>query len=288
MTKFLNRFIIYRITILVSLIFLFTNCSSTRFIYTFIDKFIKDEITYFLNLDEDRKILLNQQVSDMVDWHRTYILPKYANYLSIAADKLEADQYDSIDIRELLEDGKSLIEETVIGLTPYASKFLIENQTFESIEFMENRMLNRRQERIIELSKPEDILYEKRLERLIVNFERFFGDLENSQIILVEAHARMTLNESRVRLHNRTLRQKIFIRFLETQPTEVELTNYLNKLLLKGHTITNPSYKNFSELSLERFHALLVNILAISSTMQRERIIQKLRGYAADFKAVSM
>ena len=147
-------------------------------------------------------------------------------------------------------------------------------------------MLNRRQERIIELSKPEDILYEKRLERLIVNFERFFGDLENSQIILVEAHARITLNESRVRLHNRTLRQKIFIRFLRTQPTEMELTNYLNKLLLKGYTITNPSYKNFSELSLERFHTLLVNILAISSTLQRERIIQKLRGYAADFKAV--
>jgi hypothetical protein len=257
-------------------------------IYTLIDKFIKDEITYFLNLDEDKKILLNQQVSEMVDWHRTYILPKYANYLSIMADKLEADQYDPVDIREFLEDGKSLIEETVTGLTPYASKFLIKNQTIESIEFMENRMLNRRQERIIELSKPEVILYEKRLERLIVNFERFFGDLEDSQTILIEAHARMTLNESRVRLHNRTLRQKIFIRFLRTQPTEVELTNYLNKLLLNGHTITNPSYKNFSELSLQRFHALLVNILAISSTIQRKKIIQKLRGYAADFKAISM
>ena len=67
-----------------------------------------------------------------------------------------------------------------------------------------------------------------------------------------------------------------------------EYPNYLNKLLLNGHTITNPSYKNFSEISLQRFHALLVNILAISSTMQREKIIKKLRDYAADFKAVSM
>ena len=182
MTTVLHRNIFYYITVFVGLISFLTNCSSTRFIYTFIDEFIKDEITYFLNLDEDKKILLNQQVSDMVDWHRTYILPKYANYLSIVADKLEADQYDSVYIKELLEDGKSLIEETVIGLTPYASKFLIENQTFESIEFMENRMLNRRQERIIELSKPEDTLYEKRLERLIINFERFFGNLKDSQI----------------------------------------------------------------------------------------------------------
>ena len=288
MTIFLHRHIFYYITVFVGLICLLTNCSSTRFIYTFIDEFIKDEITYFLDLDEEKKVLLNQQVSEMVDWHRKYILPKYANYLSNMADKLEANKYGPFDIKELLEDGKYLIEETVTGLTPYASKFLIKNQNFESIKFMEKRMLKRRQERIIELSKPEDILYEKRLERLIINFERFFGNLEDSQIILVEAHARMTLNESRVRLHNRTLRQKTFIRFLSIQPTEVELTNYLNKLLLNGHTITNPSYKNFSEISLQRFHALLVNILAISSTMQREKIVKKLRGYAADFKAVSM
>ena len=288
MTIFLHRHIFYYITVFMGLISLLTNCSSTRFIYTFIDEFIKDEITYFLDLDEEKKVLLNQQVSEMVNWHRKYILPKYANYLSNMADKLEANKYGPFDIKELLEDGKYLIEETVTGLTPYASKFLIKNQNFESIKFMEKRMLKRRQERIIELSKPEDILYEKRLERLIINFERFFGNLEDSQIILVEAHALITLNESRVRLHNRTLRQKNFIRFLRTQPTEVELINYLNKLLLNGHTITNPSYKKFSEISLQRFHALLVNILAISSTMQREKIIKKLRDYAADFKAVSM
>ena len=288
MIIFLHRHIFYYITVFVGVISLLTNCSSTRFIYTFIDEFIKDEITYFLDLDEEKKVLLNQQVSQMVDWHRIYFLPKYANYLSIMADKLEADKYSPLDISEFLEDGKSLIEETVTGLTPYASKFLIKNQNFESIKFMEKRMLKRRQERIIELSKPEDILYEKRLERLIINFERFFGNLEDSQIILVEAHALITLNESRVRLHNRTLRQKNFIRFLRTQPTEVELINYLNKLLLNGHTITNPSYKKLSEISLQRFHALLVNILAISSTMQREKIIKKLRDYAADFKAVSM
>ena len=288
MIIFLHRHIFYYITVFVGVISLLTNCSSTRFIYTFIDEFIKDEITYFLDLDEEKKVLLNQQVSEMVNWHRKYILPKYANYLSNMADKLEANKYGPFDIKELLEDGKYLIEETVTGLTPYASKFLIKNQNFESIKFMEKKMLKRRQERIIELSKPENILYEKRLERLIINFERFFGNLEDSQIILVEAHALITLNESRVRLHNRTLRQKNFIRFLRTQPTEVELINYLNKLLLNGHTITNPSYKKFSEISLQRFHALLVNILAISSTMQREKIIKKLRDYAADFKAVSM
>ena len=148
-------------------------------------------------------------------------------------------------------------------------------------------MLSRRQERIMELSKPEDILYEDRLERLMSNFERFFGDLTNSQAMLLQVYSRETLNDSRVRLHNRTLRQKVFIRFLRTQPTEADLNTYLHTLLLNGHMITNPSYQTFSEVFLMRFHSLLVNMLAISSTKQRETIINKLRGYADDFKAVS-
>ncbi len=93
----------------------------------------------------------------MVNWHRTSILPKYADYLNNIADKLENDEYSANDINKLLDEGRFLIEETVIGLVPYASKFLINHQTSESIDFMEKRMLNRRQERIIELSKSEDI-----------------------------------------------------------------------------------------------------------------------------------
>ena len=279
--------ITYHILIFTGLISLLTTCSSTRFIYTFVDEFIKDEITYFLKLDEDEKVLLNKQVSEMVNWHRTSILPKYADYLNNIADKLENDEYSPNDINKLLENGRFLIEETVIGLVPYASKFLINHQTSESINFMEKRMLNRRQERIIELSKSEDILLKERLERLTSSFEGFFGDLKDSQLTILETHARLTLNESRIRLHNRTLRQKVFIRFLRTQPTEVQLSNYLNTLLLKGYVITNPSYQAFSEDSLNRFQFLLVSLLATSNLTQRETIINKLRDYAKDFKTVS-
>ena len=279
--------IIYHILILIGLVSFLVTCSSTRFIYTFIDEFIKDEVTYFLKLDEDEKVLLNIEVSEMVNWHRTSMLPRYADYLSNIADKLENDEYSADGIRKILTNGRFLIEETVIGLTPYASKFLINYQTSESIEFMENRMLNRRQERIMELSKPDDILLKERLERLTSNFERFFGDLKDLQLTILESYARLTLRDSRTRLHNRTLRQKAFIRFLRTKPTEVQLSNYLNTLLLKGHMITNPSYQAFSEESLNRFHSLLVSLLATSNLTQRETIINKLRDYAKDFKIVS-
>ena len=277
----------YNTIFLFGLIFLIVACSSTRFIYTFVDEFIKDEVNYFLDLNDNEKVLLNQKVSEMVTWHRTAMLPKYSEFLYNIANNLEGDQYSAVKVQKFLENGRFLINETVTGITPYVSQFLVQHQTVENIKFMENRMLSRRQERIINLSKTKDMLYEERLKRLISNFERFFGDLKDSQNKLLEVYARETLNDSRVRLHNRTLRQKVFIRFLKTQPTEVELTNYLNKLLLEGHMITNPTYETFSEISVKKFHTLLLNMLAKSSIIQRETIITKLRNYAEDFKIVS-
>ena len=287
MKIFLRRYI-YKTAILVVITILLTACSSTRFIYSFIDDFIQDEITYFLDLNEKEELLLSQQVSEMVNWHRTSMLPRYATYLINVADKIEKKEYESADINKLLENARFLIEQTISGLIPYASKFLINYLTNEDIEFMEKRMLIRQQERITELSKSEDILYKERLKRLTLNFERFFGELNDSQKTLLETHTSQTLGESRVRLHNRTLRQKVFIRFLKTQPTETVLIAFTEKLLIRGHLIINPSYEDFSATSLKRFEILLVNMLSVSSEVQLKTIIDNLRAYASDFKAVYM
>ena len=135
----------YNTIVLFGLIFLLATCSSTRLIYTFVDEFIKDEITYFLDLDDNEKVLLNQQVSEMVTWHRTSMLSKYSEFFYNIADMLEDEQYSALEVKKFFKNGRSLINETVTGITPYVSRFLVQHQTIENINFMENRMLSRRQ-----------------------------------------------------------------------------------------------------------------------------------------------
>ena len=276
-----------KLSILVLLINLLTSCSSTRLVYTLAGEFIQDEITYFFDLDEEEEVFLNQQVKEMVNWHRKSMLPSYATYFNDMADKLSKNQYDDSDITKVLESGWSLIEKTVTGLTPRASKFLVRHQSVEAIEYMERKMVTRQRERLEQLVELENKLYEKRLDQLISNFEKFLGTLTDAQVMLLEEHTRMTLGDSRVRLRKRTQRQKVFLEFLRTQPIEAELTTYLNKLLLSSHVINDPAYQAFMEASLNRFQALLVNMLDISSREQRKLLISKFRTYADDFEAVS-
>lgn len=269
------------------IISLLAACSSTRLIYTFADNFIKYEIEYFFDLDKEGKIYLGQQTTEMIAWHRKVMLPNYAKYLNNLADSIESDNFNTNDIKDVLADGRTIIEETVIGLTPRASKFLLRYLSNETIELMEKKMIERQKERMEELSIPRNLLFEKRLKRLTSNFERFFGTLSKEQMFLLKDHARLTLEDAMIRLQNRTKRQFVFIKFLRTQPTELELTIYLNKLLLRGHEITNPKYKTFSDASIERFGALLKNMLIISSNSQMNSVIIKLRNYAKDFSALS-
>ena len=277
----------FRSWIFVIIITCISACSSTRLIYTLAKEFIQDEITYFFNLNDEDRVLMNQKVSEMIAWHRKSMLPTYAAYLTNIADKIKAGQFSYTEINKITTNGGFLIEKTVNGLTPFASKFLIQHQEVKSIEFMELKMMKRQQERINELSIPEDDLFEDRLDRLTSGFERFFGTLSNEQVILLEAYTRETLYDKKVRFNNRTQLQRVFIKFLKTKPTEEALTIYLNKLILRGYEITNSTHKDFMKASLVRFQRLLVNMLEISSQKQRDKTINKILIYAEDFKSFS-
>ena len=285
MNIFLNKFL--KLLILIVINVLLVSCSSTQLIYSIADKFIQDEVEYFLNLNEKERVILNQEISEIVIWHRKSMLPKYSNYLVDISNKLEIGDYDTSNINKAVRNARFLIEETVTGLTPFASQILMRHRNLEAVKFIEKKMEMRRQERLEELSQPNDMLYKERLERLLSSFERFMSSLNEEQFKLLEAHASATLLDNSIRLKNRTMRQKVFIEFLKTQPDEEELTAYLNKLLLRGYEITNPTYQDFLEASLERFEFLLGDMLAVSTELQKKKIVKKLRSYSEDFKTVS-
>ena len=285
MNIFLNKFL--KLLILIVINVLLVSCSSTQLIYSIADKFIQDEVEYFLDLNEKERVILNQEISEIVIWHRKSMLPKYSNYLVDISNKLEIGDYDTSNINKAVRNARFLIEETVTGLTPFASQILMRHRNVEAVKFIEKKMEMRRQERLEELSQPKDMLYKERLERLLSSFERFMSSLNEEQVKLLEAHASATFLDNSIRLKNRTMRQKVFIEFLKTQPDKEELTAYLNKLLLRGYEITNPTYQDFLEASLERFEFLLGDMLAVSTELQKKKIVKKLRSYSEDFKTVS-
>ena len=280
-------FQICKVLSLLLLIFSFTNCSNTQLVYNITEEFIKKEVNYFIKVDEKDKILLKQLISQMVIWHRTSMLPIYADYLTNIANEIQSNSNNTVYVLKAVNDARFLIEKTVVGITPYVSKYLVRHQTADEIEFIKKKIELRRKKRFKELTIGDNASYKKRVKKIKSNFERFFGEITDEQLKLIQKYSRATLTFSNTRYKNRIMKQNAFIQFLKTQPNEKELTIFLNKLFLRSHEIVNPEYLNFSQVWLDHFIELLNNMLILSSKKQQEKITTKLRNYAEDFSSTS-
>lgn len=269
------------------LITILETCSSTRLVYNLFVEYIRSEIDYFLDLDKDDEFFVQQQISEMVIWHKTNMLTSYADYVTVIANKVKAREFRSNDIKKIMSKGRFLIQASVTGITPFAAKLLVWKQKDKEITHLEKKLELRQQKRLKELLKSEDTLFKDQLDRLTSNFERFFGSLSDAQVSLLKEYSLMTLDNRKIRLKNRTKQQKLFMKFVKTKPNESMLTAYMNKLLLLDNTVTDLDYVSFSKHSLDQFETLLVKIMAISTIAQQNSIVVKLEKYAKDFNSIA-
>ena len=124
----------------------------------------------------------------MISWHRKICYLNTLTHLNNVSDILELDQYKNAEIENTLATGRSLIEQTVIGFTPYASKFLVQHQTTDAINFMEKQMEK-------EATKNDKLNYQNLRINFIknvligwkTNFKRFLESLNSEQVILLES-----------------------------------------------------------------------------------------------------
>ena len=262
-------------------------CSSLKILYNFADDYIKQEATFFLNFDEQGMQDLTDKVDKMMKWHNTIMLPHYAAYLNHQANQLELGLYNAQAVAKGMRDGLILIKNTIGGGAPYVASVLVHHTNSENIEHLRLQMLIRIKEKNETFEQPVDQRIENRKERLKKNLKRFMGNLNEKQTKLINRYAKVTVNDARRRLTNRTLRQSALLTFLTAKPSEMEIDTFVRQILLRPYEIVDPGYKVFSEERIDLLTILLANILAASTQDQRTATVYKLRSYAQDLVEIS-
>jgi len=255
--------------------------------YTLADGFIKSEVNFFLQFDAEGKHHLNEQIHEMMKWHNTFMLPRYAAYFRNQANQLDKGKFKNAYITQAINDGRILLESTVGGVAPYAAKILARQTTAERVEHLSNKMIERSEEQKRKLTRPIEIRLKERIQRIKKNIERFLGDLNQVQDDLIEQYAKNTINDGQKSLINRNLRQKAFLTFLSGRPSEIALKQFVIQIVLRPHEIVDPSYKDFSNNRIDQFSILLAKILSASTRDQRRLTSQNLRALAQDLEDLS-
>ncbi len=198
-------------------------CSTLKVFYNLADELIAREIAFHLDLDDEGEALAERAVEDLVGWHRTRMLPLYADYLRELAAITQAGKTDRAAVSKLMAEGKRVWELTVRGATPHLAPLFVRHSAPAKRDFLSQRLALRQTEHRTEHRdrqkepKPERI--DQRTRRVARLFERFLGDLNDPQYRIIEQYVSTTMGGTDRRLANRTLRNRAFIAFLAKRPS---------------------------------------------------------------------
>jgi len=265
-----------------------TACSATRLLYSFADDFIEDQAEFYLKLDEDAEAFVDDKIDEYMDWHRTKMLPRYAAFLTATADRIErAGRIDRAAIDDAVDRMRALLEATVRGFTPLAAQVLVKHTGEAETNHIGARLAERSKEQHAELDAPPESRAEERIERTQDNFERFINDLTEGQLKIIRRHVAATAGDTLRRLDRRDRNSARFIGFLKRRPSETEIHDFLDAMFLGPDAGAPAAEARFRESRFQRFQTFVADILTSTTEEQRQNLIEKLRDFAEDFRAIA-
>lgn len=274
--------------IAVFLILVLAGCSSLRLAYFGLDVAARNQVAFYLDLeDEDERLFADAAMDRVLDWHQLEMLPRYAAFLREQAGVLEAGDVSREQVMAAMRQIRALYEETVRGATAEGALVLKRHASEPRRGYLKARFDEKNTEREERLAEPMAERIERRADRQIRNIERFLGELSGGQRDHVRAYASATASGSSVWLSARKSRQKAFLAYLATDPEIDGLKRYLDKILLAPDENMAPGYRQFIAGRTERFGRLMFDIISSLTEDQRETAVNRLRGYADELLAIS-
>ena len=270
------------------LILVLAGCSSLRLAYFGFDVAVRNQVAFYLDLeDQDERLFADAAMDRVLDWHKLEMLPRYAAFLREQAGVLEAGDVSREQVMAAMRQIRALYEETVRGATAEGALVLKRHASEPRRGYLKARFDEKNSEREKRLAEPIAERIERRTERQIRNIERFLGELSGEQRDRVRAYASATAGDSSVWLSARKSREKALLAYLATDPEIDDLKRYLDKVLLAPDEIMAPGYRQFIAGRTERFGRLMFDIISSLAEDQRETAVNRLRGYADELLAIS-
>ncbi len=273
---------------LVLMLAFLAGCSSFKIAYTFADDLLEGRAEDYLDLSSEDEAHLQEQSARMIAWHKAEMLPKYAVFFEAQADIAEANAWTREGIAETFATFRALMDETLQGAAPFVADVLIRHTAPERVEYLEARMAENTAElREEELQESRAESVDEWVERRVSNFERFLGPMTEAQLAIIKLQAEIAVDPEKRWLVNRTRRQEAFVTFLRTEPSRADISDFVHRIVLRGHEIVDPDYRAHTERRWALLEQLHYDILVTLTDEQRRELVFNLRSYAADMRELS-
>lgn len=271
------------------LLLLLAGCSAVRTGYNNAPTLLYWWLDGYVDFTDAQEQTVRSSLAELHRWHRREELPAYAELLARlqqAADAPVTPEQACSYTAQVRAHLQRLVTQSVDGLARVAPTLRAEQLRHLDLQLEKNNQKWR--EQWLDGSASE--LLERRLERTVERFENFYGRLSDAQKSLLRQRLVASGFDPRQAWSDRLQRQEDMLRVLQEHRGEERPAHVKAEMLALLQRSLEPQDAG-ARARLERMWQEGCQTLAAlhnsASVEQRRRMLEKLRGYETDFRALA-
>ena len=263
-----------------------TSGCTTKLAYDFLDWGLYWELKDYVKFTRDQRLLVKDEISQLIDWHRSEELPQYADQL----EKLSKQLKSGITVEQLDESYNNLRDswQRIVIKTLPAAVDIISNLNDEQVNDFFEMLIEKEGDDAKKIEKGTNARTLKKREAYVSKkIVDVIGKLNEDQKSLIAQWALSMKPTKELSLAQaiqwRTRMQTV----LAERHNEQQLENNLMVLFANPDQLRSASYRRVIEKNKRLIMQLLFDLNQTLTNQQRSKLVKKLKSYINDFRDLS-
>ena len=263
-----------------------TSGCTTKLAYDFLDWGLYWELKDYVKFTRDQRLLVKDEISQLIDWHRSEELPQYADQL----EKLSKELKSGITVEQLEESYNNLRDswQRIVIKTLPAAVDIISNLNDEQVNDFFEMLIEKEGDDAKKIEKGTNARTLKKREAYVSKkIVDVIGKLNEDQKSLIAQWALSMKPTKELSLAQaiqwRTRMQTV----LAERHNEQQLENNLMVLFANPDQLRSESYRRVIEKNKRLIMQLLFDLNQTLTKQQRSKLVKKLQSYINDFRDLS-
>ena len=254
--------------------------------YNFLDWGLYWELKDYIKFNRDQRLLIKDEISQLIDWHRSDELPQYADQL----EKLSIGLENGMSVEKLEVSYNNLRDSwqrIVIKALPAAVN-IISNLNDQQINDFFEMLIEKEVDDAKDIERGTSArTLEKRESYVSKKIVDVIGKLNEEQNDLIAQWARSMVPTKEFSLVQAIQWRTRMQAAVAERHDEQQLEKNLMVLFANPDQLRSVSYRRVIENNTRLVMQLLFDLNQTLTNQQRSRLIKKLKGYIEDFRDLS-
>ena len=258
-----------------------------KFAYNFLDWGLYWELKDYVKFNQDQRLLVKDEISQLINWHRSAELPRYADQLEKLSIGLESGM-----TAEQLEESYNNLRDSwrriVIKALPAAID-IISNLNDQQINDFFEMLIEKEGDDAKEIENGTNARTLKKREAYVSKkIVGVIGKLNEDQKSLIAQWVRGMKPTKELSLGHAIQWRNRMQTVLAERHNERQLEKKLMVLFANPDQLRSPSYRRVIEKNKRLIMQLLFDLNQTLTSQQRSKLVKKIQGFTEDFRDLSV